>query len=76
MTPIVDELKKEYGREINIVYVSIDRTDGKNRAREYGIIGTPTFILLNKEGEVTNQLKGSFPKAALERVIKELVAES
>ena len=74
MTPIVDGLKRKYRGQLNVVYVSMDRTVGKEQAEEYGVIGTPTLLLLDSEGNQVSVLRGSLPPAQIEQAIQDLLA--
>jgi thiol-disulfide isomerase/thioredoxin len=74
VTPIVDGIKRKYRKHINVVYVSIDRADGKEVAKEYGVVGIPTFLFLDSEGNQVNVLRGSFPAPLIEQEIEDLLA--
>jgi thioredoxin-like negative regulator of GroEL len=74
MTPVVDEIRRKYGRQVDFVYVNVSRDDGERLAREHGIIGTPTLLLLDSEGRQVNVLRGTLPTPVIEQVIKDLVA--
>ena len=75
MNPIVDGIEQKYKRQIDVVYVSVDEPEGKELAREYGVIGTPTFLLLDSEGNQVNILRGSLPLPVIEQAIEELIAQ-
>jgi thioredoxin-related protein len=70
----VDGIKREYRGRLNVVYVSIDRPDGKGLAREYGVVGTPTILLLDSEGNQVDVLRGSFPPLLVEQAVEDLLA--
>jgi len=70
----VDELKHKYRGQINVVYVSVDRSKGKELAREYGVIGTPTILFLDREGNQVNGMRGALSQATIEQAIKKLLA--
>jgi hypothetical protein len=74
MTPIVDGLKRQYRGQLNVVYVSMDRPDGKEQAKEHGIVGTPTLLLLDSEGNRVSVLRGSIAPAQIEQAIEDLLA--
>lgn len=76
MTPIVDGIKREYRGRLNVVYLDITRTRGEEMAREYNIMGTPTLLLLDSEGNQVNVLRGWLSKSALERAVDDLLAQS
>ncbi len=75
MNPIVDGIEQKYRRHIDVVYVSVDESEGKELAREYGVIGTPTFLLLDSEGTQVNVLRGSLPAPVIEQAIEGLIAQ-
>jgi len=75
MNPIVDGIRQKYSRQLNVVYVSVDQSEGKELAREYGVIGTPTFLLLDDEGSQVNVLRGSLPAPVIEKAIEDLIAQ-
>ena len=75
MNPIVDGIEQKYKKHIDLVYVSVDETDGKELAREYGVMGTPTFLLLDSDGTQVNILRGSLPAPVIEKAIEDLIAQ-
>ena len=74
MNPIVDEVKREYGRKVHFEYVSMDDKSGKDRATEMGVIGYPNLLLLDSEGKRFALLKGVVPQATLEKSLDDLLA--
>jgi len=75
MNPIVDGIQQKYSRQLNVVYVSMDKSDGKELAKEYGVFGTPTFMLLDSEGNQVSILRGSLPLPVIEQAIEDLIAQ-
>ena len=75
MTPIVDGLGRQDGRQLDVVYAEIDEPDGKELAREYGVVGTPTILLLDRQGNQVRVLRGSFPSSLIEQAIEEALAQ-
>lgn len=59
MSPIVDELEAEYGREFNIVRANVGTDRGKDLADEYGIIGQPSYIFFDETGEEVRRMSGA-----------------
>lgn len=57
------------------MYVSMDQSEGKELARERGVMGTPTFLLLDSEGNQVSILRGSLPLPVIEQAIEELIAQ-
>jgi thioredoxin-related protein len=75
VTPIVDGIKREYRGRLNVVYVSLDKPDGKEVAKQYGVVGTPTLLFLDSEGNQVNVLRGSFPSPLIEQAVVDLLAQ-
>lgn len=73
MSPIVDGFKREYRGQLNVVYVSMDREDGRELAKQRGVVGTPTLLFLDSEGNQVNMLRGAFPPSVIEQAIKDLL---
>lgn len=57
-----------------MVVVDIDQQSGKELARQYGVVGTPTLVFLDDQGRTVQVLRGSFPPATLEQVVIDLLA--
>jgi thioredoxin-related protein len=75
VTPIVDGIKREYRGRLNVVYVGLDKPDGKEVAKQYGVVGTPTMLFLDSEGNQVNMLRGSFPWLLIEQAVMDLLAQ-
>jgi thioredoxin-related protein len=71
----VDGLRREYRGRLNVVYVSMDQANGKELAREYGIIGTPTLLLLDSDSNQVNVLRGALPPPLIEQAITDLITQ-
>ena len=69
----MDGIKRDYGRKINFVYVDMDQPEGKQRARDEGVMGTPTFLLLDSAGERVDILQGVHSRATMERHLDALL---
>lgn len=66
ISPIVEELAKEYGGKVKITKLNVDENPAT--PSQYGVRGIPTLILF-KGGEVLDQIVGSVPKARLKAMI-------
>ncbi len=73
MNPIVNGVKKDYRRKVNFVYVEMDKSSGKDQAREQGVIGTPTFLFFDRHGELVYRLQGAQPRELIERQLDNLL---
>jgi thioredoxin 1 len=64
MTPILEELEKEYEGKVRIVKVNVDEnTDAPGR---YDVMSIPTFLLF-KEGKIVSQFVGARSKADVKK---------
>ena len=72
----MDGIKREYRGQLDVVYLDISRTRGEEMAREHDIMGTPTLLLLDSEGNQVNVLRGLLSKSALEQAVDDLLAQS
>jgi thioredoxin 1 len=74
MTPVVNDVERAYGRQLAVTYAEVDSQEGKDLAKHHGIIGYPTILLLDSEGERIGLLRGVVPRSSLEQMIEELLA--
>jgi thioredoxin 1 len=68
--PVIEELSGEYAGRVKFVKVNVD--EAKEIAMSLGIMSIPTIAIFTG-GQVTNQLIGVQPKAALERMIDDVL---
>lgn len=71
MTPIVDELEKEYDDDFRFVRVNVETNRGKERARAHGLIGQPVFLIFDSSDEEVRRLMGAHSRATLEQAIEQ-----
>ena len=72
--PIVNGIEHEYRGQLNVLYVSMDEEEGQTVARGYGVIGTPTILLLDDQGEQINVVRGVVAQVQLEQLVEDLLA--
>ncbi|NOR83649.1 MAG: hypothetical protein GQ526_09170 [Ardenticatenales bacterium] len=73
MNPIVDEVKKEYGRQVNFEFVEMDNKSGKDKATEHGIIGYPNILILDSSGKKFSLLRGVVVKQTIEKTLDQVL---
>ena len=73
MNPIVDGVKGDYSSRVNFEYVDLSTADGKERGRTEGVMGTPTFLLLDGKGERVYMIQGVYPRSVLEQHVEDLL---
>jgi thioredoxin-related protein len=72
----VDGIKRGHRGQLNVVYVDIIQAQGKELAREYGVMGTPTLLLLDSEGNQVNMLRGAVSQSMLELAVEDLLSRN
>ena len=59
-----------------MVYVELDQARGKELAKERGVMGSPTILLLDSAGNQVNGLRGAETQFVLEQAVKDLLARN
>jgi thioredoxin-related protein len=75
MEPIVNELETKYDAEFSIVRENVGKSSGKQLAREFGCIGTPAYVLFDKNGEQVRRFQGGQTAATFEQEIERILAQ-
>ena len=70
LTPILDELSRDFDGKIKFVKADIDAGDNKDLAAKYGIMSVPTLMLF-KNGEVKDTMVGVTSKSKLKQKLDE-----
>jgi len=70
MQPIMEEIKKEYAGQVNVVFHDVWTEKGRPYAQKYKIQAIPTQVFLDGEGNEYFRHEGFFPKEELIRVLK------
>ena len=70
LTPVLEDLAKEYSGKIKIGKVNIDHNH--KLAHEFGIMSIPTLILL-KDGKIHDQIAGALNKTQLKKRIDDIL---
>jgi thiol-disulfide isomerase/thioredoxin len=73
MQPTVRELKDAYGERVDFERIDIYDADGEKLARKYNVLGTPTFILLDGDGEIYLSRVGGRTKEQLTKDLNDLL---
>ena len=73
MSPIVNEARKNYKGQVNLVDANLDQHGGKELAREHSVTGYPTLLLLDGDGNQVNVLRGVIPLSVVEKAFDELI---
>ena len=71
MAPIIEEIKKEYAGQVNVIFYDVWTDEGKPFGAKYGVRLIPTQIFLDKDGKEYFRHEGFFPKEKLVEKLKE-----
>jgi thiol-disulfide isomerase/thioredoxin len=77
MKPHVEALEADYAdrvQEWRIIDVTTD--EGRDLVDEYGVFLTPTFVLLDENGDELDRISGATPKDNLEAFIQRGIADT
>ncbi len=66
VTPVLNELTKEYGNKVKIVKVNVD--EGATLAQKYNVVSIPTLVVFKDGKEIERQI-GFNGKEALVKII-------
>ena len=66
VSPILDELAKEYQGKLKVVKVNVD--DNQSTAMKFQVMSIPTLLFL-KNGQEVDKVVGALPKSALKTKI-------
>ena len=70
ISPILEELAKEYEGKVTIVKVNVD--ENGNIAGRYGVMSIPNLVLF-KNGDVVKQVVGFQPKNQLQALLNSAI---
>ena len=73
MKPIVDGIEEKYGGDFKVVRINNATAEGKEVARESGILGQPTLLFFDKTGRETRRLMGFQNSQILEKEIDRIL---
>jgi thioredoxin 1 len=70
MQPILADIEKEYGSQVDVVFHDVWTEAGKPYAEKYGIRAIPTQVFLDRDGREFFRHEGYFPKSEIVHVLK------
>lgn len=75
MTPILEEIKKEYPDTVEVVFYDVWTQAGQPYAEQYKIRAIPTQVFLDKNGKEYFRHEGFFPKVELVKILEKGLAQ-
>ena len=76
MAPKVSALKKEYGEDINFVFLNVDNQKWDNYIRRFHVNGIPQVNLFDRKGNLISTFIGKKEEVTLKDSISQLVTEA
>lgn len=68
--PIVDEVEKEYSKDINVIRYDVSTPDGAENAKAYYSTHIPVFVFLDRDGKQFFKHEGRTDKELLVGILK------
>lgn len=63
ISPIIDDLVKEYEGKLEVIKVNVD--DNPVSAAAFGVRSIPTLLVFDKNGELVKRQAGAIPKSKI-----------
>ncbi|RUA15627.1 MAG: hypothetical protein DSY55_05925 [Clostridia bacterium] len=73
MKPIVNGLEKQYGKQIEFVFINREAPENQTIVKKYGVRSQPIFILLDRQGEIVQRFSGPVSEDVLAEALQSLV---
>lgn len=70
MQPVMEEIEKEYGAQVRVVFHDVWTPEGRPFGEHYRIRAIPTQVFLDKDGKEFFRHTGFFPKEEIVKVLK------
>ena len=72
MKPIVDGIEAEFQQELDVIHLDVQKPESRGFMEQFGFQYTPTFILLDGEGNERWRKVGAIDAASLRSALSEL----
>ena len=69
MQPVMKEVEKKYGDQINVIFYDVWQPDQKHYAMDYKIKLIPTQVFLDENGKEFFRHEGFFPEAEIDKLL-------
>ena len=76
MSPSVSQLKKEYGKDINFVFLNVDNPKWEKYIKEMNVNGIPQINLFDKESNLEKTFIGLQDESDIEKSLKNLLSKN
>ncbi len=73
MAPIVDGLEQQYAAQLVIKRINANTGDGPTIMRDYKLLGHPTVLIFNEQGQEVTRLLGPQKRETIEITLQQLL---
>jgi thioredoxin-related protein len=73
MRPVVSGIEEKYEADFKIVHINVGTNKGKERAKEYNVLGTPTMVMFDDAGREMRRMMGYQSPEDLEKAIDKIL---
>ncbi len=70
MQPVMEEVEKQYGAKVEVIFHDVWTDGGKPFAQQYKIRVIPTQVFLDAEGNEFFRHEGFFPKEEIDKLLQ------
>ena len=71
MEPVLEQLRKEYPKDLKVIFYDVWTEAGKPYATQYGIKSIPTQVFLDNNGKEYYRHVGYFPYDEVVKILKQ-----
>ena len=75
MAPKISDLKEEYEKDINFIFLNVDNQKWENYIRKFGVNGIPQVNIFDREGNLKSTFIGKQEELTLRESIQNLERE-
>ena len=76
MSPGVSQLRKEYGKDINFVFINVDNPKWEKYIKEMNVNGIPQINLFDNESKIEKTFIGLQDESDIEKSLKNLLSKN
>jgi thioredoxin 1 len=70
MQPVMKSIEEKYGKQVNVVFYDVWKSEQRAYAEKYGIRLIPTQVFLDKDGKEFFRHEGFFPEAEIDKLLQ------
>jgi len=69
MQPIMENIEKNYGTQLKVIFYDVWTDEHKPYAKKYGIKLIPTQVFLDKDGKEFHRHEGFYPEEEIDKIL-------